>query len=43
MVGSKENQGEEECNMMVRASPQVTISYNHFTQEFELRSVVYYQ
>jgi len=39
MVGSKENQEEEEeeewnhlCNMMVRASPQVRISYNHFTQ-----------
>lgn len=40
MVGSKENQEEEEeeeewnhvCNMMVRASPQVRISYCHFTQ-----------
>lgn len=39
MVGSKENQEEEEeeewnrvCNLMVRASPQVRISYCHFTQ-----------
>jgi hypothetical protein len=36
MVGSKQNQEEEEewnmCNMMIKASPQVTISYSHFTQ-----------